>query len=123
MRIKKEKRSSKRKKNWQKSAEESQDWVGFKVSITKSMSWEIGERKILKEKRKKELESLKEKQIAIFEEEKRRLEEKPVITEKLGRKTKRDWKDYIRSKEEFTGVQIREHIDDGYTGTNFVEVG
>lgn len=55
------------------------------------MSWEIGERKILKEKRKKELvESLKEKQIAIFEEEKRRLEEKPVITEKLGRKTKRD---------------------------------
>lgn len=87
------------------------------------MSWEIGERKILKEKRKKELESLKEKQIAIFEEEKRRLEEKPVITEKLGRKTKRDWKDYIRSKEEFTGVQIREHIDDGYTGTNFVEVG
>ena len=31
-------------------------------------------------------------------------------------------KDYIRSKEEFTGVQIREHIDDGYTGTNFVEV-
>lgn len=28
-------------------------------------------------------------------------------------------KDYIRSKEEFTGVQIREHIDDGYTGTNF----
>lgn len=54
------------------------------MSITKSMSWEIGERKILKEKRKKELESL---------------------------------------KEEFTGVQIREHIDDGYTGTNFVEVG
>ena len=41
------------------------------MSITKSMSWEIGERKILKEKRKKELESLKEKQIAIFEEEKR----------------------------------------------------
>ena len=32
-------------------------------------------------------------------------------------------KDYIRSSEEFTGVQIREHIDDGYTGTNFVEVG
>ena len=33
-------------------------------------------------------------------------------------------KDYIRSMEEFTGVQIREHIDDdGYTGTNFVEVG
>ena len=32
-------------------------------------------------------------------------------------------KDYIHSKEEFTGVQIREHIDDGYTGTNFVEVG
>ena len=28
-------------------------------------------------------------------------------------------KDYIRSREEFTGVQIREHIDDGYTGTNF----
>jgi len=28
-------------------------------------------------------------------------------------------KDYIRSMEEFTGVQIREHIDDGYTGTNF----
>ena len=28
-------------------------------------------------------------------------------------------KDYIHSKEEFTGVQIREHIDDGYTGTNF----
>ena len=28
-------------------------------------------------------------------------------------------KDYICSREEFTGVQIREHIDDGYTGTNF----
>lgn len=28
-------------------------------------------------------------------------------------------KDYIDSKEEFTGVKIREHIDDGYTGTNF----
>ena len=28
-------------------------------------------------------------------------------------------KDYIHSKEEFTGGQIREHIDDGYTGTNF----
>ena len=28
-------------------------------------------------------------------------------------------KDYISSKEEFTGVKIREHIDDGYTGTNF----
>lgn len=28
-------------------------------------------------------------------------------------------KDYIRSREEFTGFQIREHIDDGYTGTNF----
>lgn len=32
-------------------------------------------------------------------------------------------KDYISSKEEFTGAKIREHIDDGYTGTNFVEVG
>lgn len=31
-------------------------------------------------------------------------------------------KDYIRSSEEFTGVQIREHIDDGYTGTNFAGV-
>lgn len=28
-------------------------------------------------------------------------------------------KDYISSREEFTGVKIREHIDDGYTGTNF----
>ena len=28
-------------------------------------------------------------------------------------------KDYISSREEFTGFQIREHIDDGYTGTNF----
>ena len=28
-------------------------------------------------------------------------------------------KDYICSREEFTGFQIREHIDDGYTGTNF----
>ena len=28
-------------------------------------------------------------------------------------------KDYIRSREEFTGFQIREHIDDGYAGTNF----
>ena len=28
-------------------------------------------------------------------------------------------KDYINSREEFTGVKIREHIDDGYTGTNF----
>ena len=28
-------------------------------------------------------------------------------------------KDYIGSREEFTGVKIREHIDDGYTGTNF----
>lgn len=27
--------------------------------------------------------------------------------------------DYINSREEFTGVKIREHIDDGYTGTNF----
>ena len=28
-------------------------------------------------------------------------------------------KDFIRSRIEFTGVQIREHIDDGYTGTKF----
>ena len=28
-------------------------------------------------------------------------------------------KDYISSREEFTGFKIREHIDDGYTGTNF----
>lgn len=28
-------------------------------------------------------------------------------------------KDYINSREEFAGVKIREHIDDGYTGTNF----
>ncbi len=28
-------------------------------------------------------------------------------------------KDYISSREEFTGVKIREYIDDGYTGTNF----
>lgn len=28
-------------------------------------------------------------------------------------------KDYINSREEFTGVKIREHIDDGYSGTNF----
>ena len=28
-------------------------------------------------------------------------------------------KNYISSREEFTGVKIREHIDDGYTGTNF----
>lgn len=28
-------------------------------------------------------------------------------------------KDYITSREEFAGVGIREHIDDGYTGTNF----
>lgn len=31
-------------------------------------------------------------------------------------------KDYISSREEFAGVKVREHIDDGYTGTNFVEV-
>lgn len=28
-------------------------------------------------------------------------------------------KDYINSRDEFTGVKVREHIDDGYTGTNF----
>ncbi|MBS0727922.1 recombinase family protein [Streptococcus suis] len=28
-------------------------------------------------------------------------------------------KDYISSREEFAGVKLREHIDDGYTGTNF----
>lgn len=28
-------------------------------------------------------------------------------------------KDYISSREEFAGVKVREHIDDGYTGTNF----
>jgi len=31
--------------------------------------------------------------------------------------------DYIKSREEFTGVKIREHIDDGYTGTNFNRPG
>ncbi len=28
-------------------------------------------------------------------------------------------KDYLSSRGEFTGVKIREHIDDGYSGTNF----
>ncbi|BAN60717.1 MULTISPECIES: recombinase family protein [Streptococcus anginosus group] len=28
-------------------------------------------------------------------------------------------KDYISLREEFAGVKVREHIDDGYTGTNF----
>ena len=32
-------------------------------------------------------------------------------------------KNYISSREEFTGVKIREHIDDGYTGTNFNRPG
>ena len=27
-------------------------------------------------------------------------------------------KDYLDSREEFSGYMVREHVDDGYTGTN-----